>query len=112
MVEIEPRISDFGGSVVHRRVGRTLFGDALLDVLNGSCIALLEFPRPLQFLIRKVKSRRRCCHRGLALCEPDLIGLGVDGKQAITLMDDRTVLEMDSGQRPAYLRTNLDRIDS
>jgi hypothetical protein len=50
----------------------------------------------------------RCLQLGIGLCQPDFVGVRIDGEEEIALMDDVPILEVYSGKRAADLGAQLD----
>ena len=83
----------------------------MLDVFDRARVVALELLRAAKFLVCEHEPRLRGLELRFRLGEPDLIRHRVDREQQIALMDDVAVLEVDSGQRAADLRAQLDLID-
>src|SRR6516162_4471644 len=102
--------------------------DLRLCVIDGALRAALVGRSPIYGLFRSERLRRQhlgtselavgeCKPRvsglelSIGLCQPDLVGSRVDGKEKVAFVDDISILEIDAGQRAADLGTELNLLD-
>ena len=111
VVQVEAGVADLGAGVVHRRLGRTLLGCALLDVLNRTGVGALKRLRPFQFVVGQLQPGCRRLDLCARLTQPDLVGNRIDQEQQLALAHDVAVSEVDLGQHPAHLSAQFHLIE-